>query len=447
MAILCVAMGVPSNPSIEDVPPSGESPPTSAARVAKVGEAPPAAIVLCAVVTGLATVRALAHEGVDVHAFIFDPHDPLRYSRYATKVVLDDRARDEEWLLQFLIVYARTVGNRPVILPTSDGHALFLARHRERLAVVSRTSEVSLAEFTGIIHKDGLEQSAKKARVPIIPSIDNATEDEIHEFTRDNPGPYLLKPVFQNAPDSTLRVKNLKLPDREALFDHARKHGLHDVVVQQLVLGGDGEIYDTYGLCDSDGDLVTIATHRRIRQYPRDLGTTSFGEIPAGLSDGDWVLLDQTRRLLAAIDYHGIFGIEWLHDIEKDRYCIIDFNARPFSSIGHLEACGLNLPYLAWRELAGEDLGDVALQPRLRHSLWIDFKRDLSRWRQLDADTREPLDEWAASAMKARSFAYFDWRDPGPFLRRVLETISPTERLSRMGRKWVASMTRRKPPT
>jgi predicted ATP-grasp superfamily ATP-dependent carboligase len=383
----------------------------------------PTAIVLSTTMTGLATVRALAHAGVEVHAFLFDPKDHLRYSRYARKVYLDARAEDEEWLAQFLVVYARTLGGRPVVLPTSDALALFLARYRDRLSTACRLSETSFDELSEIINKDGLIQRARTAGVPCIDALDNATAAELQAFTREHAGPYLLKPVFTNSPHSVLRTKNVTLPDRAALHAFADEHGLSGVIVQPFVRGGDGEIYDTYGLCASDGRLITIATHRRIRQYPRDRGTTTFGAIPSGLFERDWILVNQTRRLLSTIQFHGIFGIEWLHDVARDAYCLIDFNARPFSSIGHLEACGLNLPHLAWRELAGHDLSDVDVAPQLRPSIWVDFKRDLARWRESPPSEREPLGEWARSLLQARSFAYFELTDPGPFARRVLNTL------------------------
>ena len=50
----------------------------------------PAAIVLCHQVTGLATVRALGRQGVDVHAFVFDSADPLRLSRHVRSTIVED---------------------------------------------------------------------------------------------------------------------------------------------------------------------------------------------------------------------------------------------------------------------------------------------------------------------------------------------------------------------
>ena len=132
------------------------------------------------------------------------------------------------------------------------------------------------------------------------------------------------------------------------------------------MLGGDGHILDCYGLCASHCRPITLASHRRIRQGPANFGTTSYGEIPLrGDEAMESRLFDYTSRLLGGLKYHGIFGIEWLHDRETGELYLIDFNARPFSSIGHLHDCGLNLPLLAYRELCGEDLSHVPIRPTL----------------------------------------------------------------------------------
>ena len=138
--------------------------------------------------------------------------DPLKFSRYPRKVLLDQRADDEDWLLQFLLVYARTLGDRPVVLPTSDAQALFLARHRERLGAVCRVSQTPLDALTDIVNKDGLDCHARDAGVPFIEAIDNASIEEVEEFSLEYPGPYLLKPVFTHAPHSALRTKTSRSP-------------------------------------------------------------------------------------------------------------------------------------------------------------------------------------------------------------------------------------------
>ncbi|NIR58450.1 MAG: hypothetical protein GWO02_02465 [Gammaproteobacteria bacterium] len=163
-----------------------------------------------------------------------------------------------------------------------------------------------------------------------------------------------------------------------------------------------------------------MASHRRIRQLRPDFGTTTFGEIPACTGEArEERLFEVTERLLSKVRYHGIFGIEWLHDVDDDELYLLDFNARPFSSIGHLVDCGLNLPLAAYRELCGES--PLGLQPRppLRHGYWLDFNRDLESF--AIKHTRGVLGwrEWLATLSRARSFACFTLRDPGPGIYRL----------------------------
>jgi hypothetical protein len=61
------------------------------------------AVVLCCTVTGMATVRALAEGGVDVHAFVFRREDPLLYSRYAVKIPCYHLQDDPAGLVQLLV--------------------------------------------------------------------------------------------------------------------------------------------------------------------------------------------------------------------------------------------------------------------------------------------------------------------------------------------------------
>src|SRR6185437_2658604 len=105
------------------------SPATPAAAGAS--QAPVPAIVLCNTATGIATVRALAECGVEVHAFVFRAEDPLLDSRYARKIPCYNLQNDE--LIEFLLKYAGRLGNRPAVLPTSDSHALLLAKHAATL--------------------------------------------------------------------------------------------------------------------------------------------------------------------------------------------------------------------------------------------------------------------------------------------------------------------------
>jgi predicted ATP-grasp superfamily ATP-dependent carboligase len=384
------------------------------------------AIVLCNTVTGIATVRALAECGVEVHACLFRPEDPLHHSRYATKIRCYHLQNDEPGLVRFLIQYARNLGGRPVLLPTGDAHALLLAKHSTELEPYCRTWLLPHAELARVVNKTSLYQAAQAAGVPIIPSLSTPTLPELIEWVRSNDGPYILKPSYEGIASCKLSGKNLVLEGREQLLSYVRTHGAESLVIQRMIRGGDGNIFDCYGLCDRDGRVVSLTTHYRIRQYPPDFGATSMGEIPAPLpSASEQFLFAATERLFKGVRFHGIFGIEWLRDEKSGAFYLIDFNARPFLTIGHLRDCGVNLPLLAYRDLMGESLSDVDPRPVAKRKRWIYMTKDLDTFRMLRPTARRiGLLSWLMSVASCRSYAYLSLRDPMPGMHSIVRILS-----------------------
>lgn len=382
------------------------------------------AIVLAMTGTGMATVRALAENGVDVHVFIFRREDSVNYSRYGRKVRLYGMEKDDGALLSFLIDYSKKIGRRPVVLPTSDAHALLLARHHDQLLEYCRTATTTYQQLNSIVSKDELYKLAAIADVPLIPAIQCPTLAEASAWSLEHSPPYFLKPAYEGIKSCSLRSKNLVLHSREDLINYLTQYGSDSLVVQRMLRGGDGYIFDCYGLCDVDGKIRTMASHRRWRQHPTDFGATCFGEIPSGLpAMQERSLYDNTEKLLRHVRYHGIFGIEWLHERDTDHFYLIDFNARPFSSIGHLNACGLNLPLLAYQELTGL-LGDaVEFKPVLKQKYWVDFDKDSQTFKEKRAKNQLTTWVWLTSIVRCRSFAYSDCRDPMPGIHAMYKVL------------------------
>jgi len=383
------------------------------------------AVILGNTVTGIATVRALAECGVEVHACLFRSDDPLQYSRHAVKVPCHHLGDDPTTLIDFLVRYAQKIGqkinNRPVLIPTGDAHALLLAKYAEQLRPHYRLWELPYAELERIVNKTTLYEAAREAGAPIIPSLSMPTVADVLEWSSQHPGPYLLKPSYDGVNTCKLRGKNLLLDTREQLVSYVRNHGTESLVIQRMIRGGDGNIFDCYGLCDRQGRVVTLTSHQRLRQFPPNFGATCLGEIPAALPATDErFLFDATERLLKTLRFHGIFGIEWLRDEKTGAFYLIDFNARPFLTIGHLRDCGVNLPLLAYRDLTGQSLENVDPRPQVLRKRWVYFSKDLETFRELRPYGTLGFFRWMASIARCTSFAYISWRDPLPGLHSLL---------------------------
>ena len=388
----------------------------------------PTALVLAYGKTGLGTVRGLAAGRVEVHAGVFTADDPIRWSRDCKVHLLTGLDQDEDRLLEWLVEFGQQHGQRPVLIPTSDAHALLLARELDRLSPLFRLSTSTSAELTSIVSKGLLYRAAETVGVPVVPWLAEPTVSELDRWLDEQPGPWMAKPFFEAFDGCSLGAKNRVFNHRAELLDYARSSGTRGLVIQRMLRGGDGYVFDCYGLTTASGKPVAMASHRRLRQMPPHRGCTSFGEIPAA-PDGmtESILFEYTQQLLSALRHHGIFGVEWLQERSSGRLYLIDFNARPFSSIGHLNACGLNLPLLAWRDLVGEPLPDWQHAAPLRHYYWVDLIDDLRSMARRPPAQRRWL-KWLKSLLACRRFAYWSVRDPLPALARTWTALTSRKR-------------------
>src|SRR3954464_7791050 len=235
---------------------------------------PSGAIVVCKTITGLATVRALGRSGIDVHCLLLEPNDPVRLSRHGRKVPLLGMRDDDPKLVDFIAAYARELGSRPVVFPTSDVQTLQLAKHAAALDPVCRIPNNSHGQLLNIIRKDCLYRIARDAGVATIPFIAGDNGTEVLRWCAANPPPYLIKPFYEGFPGTRLSKKNLVVRSKDELAAYAVQHGMQGVIVQRLLCGGDGFIFDRYGVSARSGSVLTMVSHRRWRQYPPDFGTT-----------------------------------------------------------------------------------------------------------------------------------------------------------------------------
>ena len=106
------------------------------------------------------------------------------------------------------------------------------------------------------------------------------------EWVRTNDGPYLIKPFYTGVPASRLgKRKNIVLDTPEALLAFVSEGEMQSLLVQRIIRGGDGYIFDCYGYCNTEGRVVAMATKRRLHQNIPHYGTCTMGEIPARLHE------------------------------------------------------------------------------------------------------------------------------------------------------------------
>ncbi|MDH5527851.1 MAG: hypothetical protein OEY97_11150, partial [Nitrospirota bacterium] len=168
----------------------------------------------------MATARALAEDGVNVHVAAFNKTDPGLCSSRFTMVDLESTGGDPDQVLNWLIQYAGQLGNRPVVIPTSDTFALMLAQHRDRLLEVCRIWNTSYDQLNTIVSKERLYAVAEKSGVPVVPMIVAPGPEQLAGWCRKHPEPYFVKPYYEAVPGCALGMKNRIFDTSAELLDY-----------------------------------------------------------------------------------------------------------------------------------------------------------------------------------------------------------------------------------
>ena len=94
-------------------------------------------------------------------------------------------------------------------------------------------------------------------------------------------------------------------------------------MVQELIPGGDDELYTVGSYIDAAGTVLGLFSGRKLRQSPPGIGTCRVGEAV-------WVqeAVDAALRLLRAFNFQGVSQVEFKRDPRDGRFKLMEVNPR-----------------------------------------------------------------------------------------------------------------------
>jgi len=158
-------------------------------------------------------------------------------------------------------------------------------------------------------------------------------------------------------------------------------------MLQQRIVGPGFGVFVTY----QDGRLCRIMSHRRIREFPPTGGESSCCEVA-----DEPVLIDQTRRLMDALAWHGVAMVEFKRHDADGKFYLMEINPKFWGSLDLALAAGADFPKDLVRIAAGETLPELPpLTSRLRFCwpLSSDLRHLRARpsdWRAVIGDALRP---------------------------------------------------------
>ena len=325
------------------------------ARVGRHGSAPriepvKALVVDVGWVNGLAAIRSLGRAGIEVLALDYR-QSPLGFrSRYAKPVRVPDPAEDEAGF-----VSAVAEAGPGVVFPTHDPPLNSLARNRARLdGFLFPFPDWSVLE--AIQDKRHQLETARTAGVDIPETAYPRTAAEARAAAEEIGLPVLVKPQHPDRFKMLFGRQAFRCESVAELDNAYRQAEPFGPMVQELVPGGDDELYSLGSYLSMDGEALGLFSGRKLKQVPPLIGTCRVGEAV-------WVqdVVDAGLRLLRALGFHGISQVEFKRDPRDGRYKLMEVNPRLWQWHGLAAACGVDLPLIAYRDLTGEQVEPVSM--------------------------------------------------------------------------------------
>ena len=378
----------------------------------------PPAIVLGLRPTGLHSVRTLGRVGVEVTG-VAEGKQAGMTSRYLSDVIIQAEEQD---LLSALLERAdrwdaQGLG-KAVMIPSSDQHVEFIARHaailRERFCFQPSYAD-GLAQQ--IMAKDSFYRLCDAHGIRY-PALREAEKASLTALVGEMAFPWMVKPAEIHKVKAEMRgEKGWIIRDRAGL-DAAMSRipdNAGTLLVQEIVPGSECAVTLCCGYFDGTSHPRQMFSARKLRQYPPGFGSASL--VQSGAEDESVAL---ATRLLYAIGYRGIAAAEFKRHPETGALSIIEVNVRPSLWFSVSEDAGRPVVLEAYRDLAGlPPLPDVAQEHGVRWRYMIKDFASAAFYRRKRDFILPPPDTGAAGPGARTTYAVFAEDDGKPAFAEI----------------------------
>lgn len=376
------------------------------------------AIVVGGGLNALGVVRSLGAAGVPVQVLDTDARSPAMRSRWGRAQVVPT-VEGAAFMAELQRIVA-PLGPRVVLFLTEEKAVNTVSELRASLpaSVLIRLPEHQ--RLMQLMHKQGFQELAEAMAAPVPRTVRLQSSQDL-PLVRALNFPCVLKPSEKSYAYGARFKKAYKVASADevdALYREIEPV-LADMVVQEWIEGGDGDIYFCLQYIGGQGEVVSSFAGRKIRSWPPRIGGTA--SCTAAWEHAQ-ELSDTTAAFFRQVGFTGMGSMEYKRDARDGRFCMVEPTVARTDfqeEVATLNGC--NLPLAAYCHELG--LPAPAVSPVNPPRIWRESQID--RWSQQDSG--DPPD--AASRSHEVVDAYRRWDDPLPWLDHVGARL--VERLKR----------------
>lgn len=372
----------------------------------------PAVIVAGAFQTGVVLMRDLRRRRVRTFCIDHNPNQPGFRTIYGQAFLGPNPDFEPEQWLRFLLDLARTIGGKPVLIPSADQYVTAISEHAEALADHFTFLPASVAVQSLLATKKRQYSIASDNGLPVPRTMFVSNFNELSAFAEAAQYPCLIKPLHfreweRFAPEHPLYCTKVSIANSRAELESVYKLASEltpQLVVQEIIEGPDTAKM-VYLSCYGEGSRrLGGLLLRQMRTHPMSFGSASLVEP---------VVDPETDRMcdefLSRIGYRGICELELKRDSRDQSVKLIEVNPRYSVTADAAPYAGIDMGWLHYLDLIGESPHPVPGHGKpFRH---IVLKRDFACFRSYIAAGLLSWPKWFWSYRPPVAFFDFDLLD------------------------------------
>lgn len=359
---------------------------------------------------GLGIVRSLGRAGVPVYCVDADCWEPAFSSRYCRgRFVLKAEDNPDGQRVDQLLEIGGKVGGHPILIPTTDHGAMWVADHAETLRQAFCFPHQEAALIRTLCDKSRMQELARSNGVPTARSSIPTSKRDVEQFLDTAIFPIMVKATDAERLRVRLGGTKFVIWTRSELLDlyaKAEDPNGSGLMLQEFIPGEDW-MFDGY--FDRDSRCLFGVTGKKLRRFPPQTGVTSLG-----VCLRNEAVERTTIAFMQAIGYRGILDIGYRYDQRDGQYKVLDVNPRIGCTFRLLSACdGMDAARALYLNLTGQDFAHSKTREGRK---WIVEDFDLISAFRSWRNGAITLEEWARSLRDIDETACFALDDPVPFL-------------------------------
>lgn len=380
----------------------------------------------------LGVIRSLGRLGVRVYGVHPTRSPTASFSTYCRKVfALDLDGTPPEQSVDRLMDVARGIGAMPLLMPTNDESALFVARNASRLreGFLFPTNPVEVV--WSLYNKKAMHLLAKRLSIPTPHTVFPESRKDFLEFCETARFPVMLKASDNIHTARRAGKKMVVARSRDELIGqyNAMEDGSNpSLMIQEYIPGGDDSVWMLNGYFDQNSECLFSITAKKIHQTPAYTGMTALG-----ICLPNPAIESATRTLVRAVGYKGILDIGYRYDARDGSYKLLDANPRLGATFRlFVGDNGMDVARAQYRHFTGQP---VPVSNICTGRKWILEDADLVSCIRYYQDGVLTLRDWLGSYRGIKECAWYAADDIMPFLRVCWSfSIRPVRKIFREAR-------------